>query len=377
MCAAICSRNAITVKEDDYGFLRPTINEELCVDCGACRRICPELNRVEMCFPSSCFAAAISETSFSHVYASGGVASALCRYFLQIGGIVVASCGNDIRNVCHRIIRTPDNLCWIYGSRYVQSRISPKLLEEIKIELNKGTEVLFIGTGCQTAGVKNLFSKKYSNLTLVDLVCHGVPSQRMLNDNIDYYTKLYPGFEPSSVHFREKENGIISYGWYAKINADRPKSIAVPWKKDPYMAAFLDHISLRPCCSDCRYAFSARATDITLCDFWGLGKDSRLRNRNGVSAVLINTPKGEALFKNLSDLDVEQREVGEAIRGVGRLQVPSPYNPMTNRFRLIFKENGFHKAVSETTFAKFKREQIKSNPLMAFCVSLFRRIMKR
>lgn len=375
-CATTCVHNAISVVEDELGFLRPVIDENRCVDCGACRRVCPELNRVEMRFPIACFAAAISDRSHSNDFAFGGVASTIARHFIEKGGIVVACCGNVITDIHHKIIRNIEELPNIAGSKYVQSRISPNLLLEIKNELIKGSEVLFIGAGCQTAGIKNLFSKRFNNLTIIDLVCHGVPSQKMLNDNIEYYKGLYPSLDISSIRFREKKDGIISYGWYAKTTGDKPTDIFVPWRKDAYMAAFLEHLSLRACCSLCRYAFSARATDITLCDFWGLGNDSVLKDRNGVSAVLINTEKGKTLFNSLSGLDIEQREVGEAVRGVGRLQTPSPYNPMTNTFRTLYSKEGLQKAVSVTAFAKFKRERIKSIPLLGGCLRIMARILR-
>ena len=40
-CAAICPKDAIAMKEDNEGFLYPTIDKEICIDCGACERVCP------------------------------------------------------------------------------------------------------------------------------------------------------------------------------------------------------------------------------------------------------------------------------------------------------------------------------------------------
>ena len=36
MCADLCSRNAIVMKEGPNDFVYPYINEKLCIDCGLC-----------------------------------------------------------------------------------------------------------------------------------------------------------------------------------------------------------------------------------------------------------------------------------------------------------------------------------------------------
>ena len=40
MCAAVCPKNAINISLDADGFYRPIINDELCVDCGLCTKVC-------------------------------------------------------------------------------------------------------------------------------------------------------------------------------------------------------------------------------------------------------------------------------------------------------------------------------------------------
>ena len=39
-CKAICPKNAITMKEDTEGFLYPEIDNEKCVNCGLCLKVC-------------------------------------------------------------------------------------------------------------------------------------------------------------------------------------------------------------------------------------------------------------------------------------------------------------------------------------------------
>lgn len=40
-CYAICSKNSISMVADEEGFLYPVINEELCIRCYQCIKVCP------------------------------------------------------------------------------------------------------------------------------------------------------------------------------------------------------------------------------------------------------------------------------------------------------------------------------------------------
>ena len=40
-CYAICPKSAIEMKEDEEGFEYPHINEEICVRCWMCLKVCP------------------------------------------------------------------------------------------------------------------------------------------------------------------------------------------------------------------------------------------------------------------------------------------------------------------------------------------------
>lgn len=40
-CYAICPKSAITMEPDEEGFLYPVVNEEKCVRCYQCLKVCP------------------------------------------------------------------------------------------------------------------------------------------------------------------------------------------------------------------------------------------------------------------------------------------------------------------------------------------------
>ncbi len=40
-CLSVCPKSAITMKEDEEGFLYPQIDEEKCINCNLCVKVCP------------------------------------------------------------------------------------------------------------------------------------------------------------------------------------------------------------------------------------------------------------------------------------------------------------------------------------------------
>ena len=350
-CKNACVKNAITMAPDIIGFAYPVIDANCCIDCGLCRKVCPVINKVELRYPLDCYAVAESEEKDLVTVASGGAASILSRYFINRGGVVYGCCGDDIRHVRHVRIDTILGLERIKGSKYVQSDLG-NVFSQIKDDLSLGLMVFFVGTPCQVAGLKGFLRKDYDNLYTADLVCHGVPSQQMLNDNI----KLYTAFdnEPIWVTFRHKETFFkkhISYGWRLGCRQpyeNVPRTIVRAYK-DPYMTGFLGCLTFRPNCYTCRYACVARCGDFTLADFWGLSEDAGFENGKGVSLNLINTQKGATLWKEVQSIcHFMKRELVEAVCGNGQLQRPSPQPDTYNSFRELYPKIGFKKAIDKT-----------------------------
>ena len=38
-CFNICPKQAIEMKEDEYGFIYPCINKDKCIKCGLCKKV--------------------------------------------------------------------------------------------------------------------------------------------------------------------------------------------------------------------------------------------------------------------------------------------------------------------------------------------------
>lgn len=377
----VCPHTAISMKADKYGFFYPDINQDKCVDCGLCVATCPVHHPINIVYPKECYAVICKEKDELRKVASGGMASLLSHYVLSRGGVVYGADGTDIRNVHHTRIDKDDDIDKLRGSKYVQSYMG-ETYKQVKKDLRDGRLVLYTGTPCQVAGLKAfLHNKMYANLITVDLVCHGVPSQKMLNDDIDLYTSekgdkldvvfrmkpllTYPSEGSNSIKFGMNIKSL-NYGFFLG-GAPAEKTgwkIQKPYNKDPYMIGFIGCLTFRPNCYKCRYACAARCGDFTVADFWGLSQKAGLDNTNGVSLALLNSEQAVNVWKEVSKLGTYvKRDIVEALVGNGQLQRPSSKPITYEMFRQLYPEMSFKKAIyksSKPFFKKEKKQKIKA-----------------
>ena len=368
-CMNACNAGAITMVADECGYVYPEIDGSLCVDCSLCAKVCPANVPPRQVYPLECHAVAVSDPAGLLSCASGGVATELSRYVVDAGGVVYGCSGADMRDVHHERVDTAEGLEPLKGSKYVQSRIG-MVYRSVRQDLQAGRQVLFIGTPCQVAGLYGfLRHKDYPNLLTADLVCHGVPSQKMLSDNISYYCSK-PG-EEVAVQFRRKEKASpkcdapwrIAFGWFYKTIHMRAMR-RVAYHKDPYMYGFLRALTFRRSCYGCRYACIARCADFTLGDFWGLGRNAGFNRGKGVSAVLVNTERAKDVWRSASaGCDSVGRDVVEALKGNGQLQRPSRMHRNYAEFVALYPKRGLKYAVGRCLrldFAMIALEEAKS-----------------
>lgn len=359
-CQNVCHSDSIILIEDSMGFKYPMIDTKKCKSCGLCYKICPVNSPTHKNFPSECYA--MTYPNLLQRVASGGAATAISELIISNGGVVYGCSGLDIRNVKHVRIDDISKLNSIVGSKYVQSDIS-NIYSGIISDIASGRDVLMIGTPCQIGGVYNFLRKDYPNFFTIDLVCHGVSSQRMLNDNIKYYEDKYAGMSINQVQFRKKiENKgqyKIDYGFYFQGNK-RTEIIdkSVKWYDDPFMFGFLKGVDFRECCYDCAYSYNVRGGDLTISDFWGLDQDAGFINGKGVSGVLVNTEKGQSIIrqlKNRTDVKLVERSVRESITGNGNLMCPSQKPNEYHRFVIDYPKMGLYESLHKL----MKRERLK------------------
>ncbi len=343
-CADICPVGAIRMIADGEGFLYPSVDREKCVGCGLCKSKCPSVSRAARGYDTpECYAVMADSDELRMKSSSGGVFTLLAENVIDAGGYVCGAAYEDeYRTVRQIIVSDKKGLERLRGSKYVQSESAGSYAETKKL-LDNGKSVLYSGCPCQIAGLKNFLSKEYDNLLTVDLVCHGGNSPKAYRAFLKDCAK---GRKITSVNFREKE----IYGWSTPvaINYSDGSVTRQPHDKSEWYIGFLNGITCRPYCGHCEYAGTHRVGDITLGDFWGIGKyKEQWDDRKGTSLVLINTKKGERAFKKIkSRLKLcEKAPLSHAQKFNGALRAPQAEHPGRRFFFKHLPEDGYLKSL--------------------------------
>ena len=327
MCAQICAHHAIVLRPDKEGFLRPCIDVELCNECGLCQSKCP-VNAIPSLseVPLKVFSGWSNDERIRIDSSSGGAFTEIAKLIIRQGGVVFGAAMDENVEARHIVVDKERDLALLRGSKYVQSVIGDAY-KEAKSLLLDGKTVLFSGTPCQIAGLRNFLHKDYENLYMVDLICHGVPSPRVFGD----YKKYLEGIIRERVHevkFRCKKYSWIFYNMginpHVEENGDVRYSYIGKYYSDPYIRLFLQDNILRPNCYDCQYTSIRRVSDFTIADWWGYKAECEADkdfDRKGVSLLICNTEKAVELSAKL-DMYLKERTVEEALRTNPSLRHP-------------------------------------------------------
>lgn len=310
-CMNICPKNAITMEPDQAGFLYPIINNELCIECGACQKACNYQNEHELNEPKKAFAAVNRDEKQLMLSASGGVFSAIATKILKEGGVVFGatlSFDNGYANPHHIGIDSIDDLPKLQGSKYVQSKIGDTY-RQAKRYLSVGRKVLFSGTPCQIDGLYGYLKKDYDGLITVDVICHGVPNEKMFNGYLQEERKKRAAKSITGYVFRDKRKGWGMNGRidYIRKNGSEKRDF-IPARLTSYNTFFLDGDIYRENCYSCIYAKRSRSSDLTIGDYWGIeiehpdliSKDL-FDEKKGISCILANSNKGILLCESMDE----------------------------------------------------------------------------
>lgn len=292
LCESVCSKGAVEIKTDEAGFLYPSVNEEKCISCGLCRKKCP-VNYTNVIPHKKAYAAYTTDKEIRKSSSSGGVFATLATAVLKEGGAVFGAGYDSELQVLHKSAETPEELLQLMGSKYVQSN-TRGIFKKVAAKLEEGRMVLFCGTPCQCAALRNFVGEK-ENLLIVDFLCHGVPSpviwKKYLDENFN---------SPESASFRNKRRGWQEFSMEVK---HRDGVYSGSMYNDPYLRMFqTNSIVLRMSCHDCSWKEIHHSSDITVADFWGLSKVfPDMNDDKGCSAVLLRSEKGINAFKAVQE----------------------------------------------------------------------------
>ncbi len=370
LCSNICPTNAIKIEHDEEGFYQFNIDEKKCIDCGLCVKKCPKINfktknkKEEM----KAYAAYSKNKEIVSKSTSGGIFSELALQIIKENGIVIGVSYEDDK-VKHIVIDNKKDLEKLRGSKYIQS-YTGNIFNIVKEKLKQNKKVLFSGTPCQCAAMRNMINND-DNLIIVDIVCHGVPSYKVFEKaNKDRFKE-----KVTKVIFRNKKNGWSNYN-INYYNKDKLiKSIMHSY--DEYFIGYIKNCYLMKSCYNCDFATIPRVADISLGDFWGIettDKDFFNKNQDrGISLIYTNNQKGSDLFEKIKDNIVYKEE---------QLELSYKYNPRINNgkysekmienrknffnndFDTSFKSRRYTPNLKEQIIYKIKRPLVKIKRLI-------------
>lgn len=309
-CIAFCPQKCIEVELDNGGFWYPVIKNSKCIGCDICESVCPAMGGVSKLYNIKSYAAYNKDKEVRLKSSSGGIFYSLAVEILRHGGVVFGAVWRD-NKLCHAEVLSERELKGMCGSKYLQSYIGNTYVSA-KQYLAEGKKVYFTGTPCQIAGLRRFLGKEYENLICQDIICHGVPSPKAFEVYKKDLEKRYG--EIKQIIFRDKKKGWRKYA--VSIEFISGKKIFVSHNYDRFMRGYLDNIYLRESCYDCQYKGIERVGDITLGDFWGIESVvPEYDDDAGVSIVLVNSEKGNDLFRCVFDkLNITEVDVADAIK---------------------------------------------------------------
>lgn len=352
-CYNICPKNAIKMEEDCYGNIYPIVDKNKCINCNLCQKVCPQINaKTKFNIPTKAIALYSTDSNIRKNSTSGGAATVFCKKIIEEGGVVYGA-SNLFNNESFQFIRI-DNILDLYkiqGSKYLHCYVKDSF-KKLKEDLVDGKKVLFIGTPCQVAGLKSFLMKEYNNLITIDIICHGVATQKLLFEDLKKYRISKNDFE--IITFRD-ENGYnmrIFKDYNDFCNKKYIKSIYA--NQDSYFKNFLRGNIFRDNCFSCKYAQKGRVSDITIGDFWGLDKSCEIYDdeNKGISAVIPITKAGNKLINSiLNDVIFEERSYEEVSKYNKQLNYPIKKNEKFNIYKELYPKYGFDKTMKKMNFS--------------------------
>ena len=342
-CRQICPKQCILMNEDEQGFLYPEVNQSECINCGLCEKVCPVINKKNTRFPDATYAAKNNDEEIQKMSSSGGIFFALAKRIIDDGGVVFGACFDRNWEVVHSYTETIEGLKKFQRSKYVQSRIGNSYRDVLKF-LQQGRKVLFSGTPCQIAGLNLFLRKDYGELLLkVDFACHGVPSPGVWRIYLDYIRTKVQNIELKTdsiinnessvitdINFRDKRLGWEKYGFSVHVMASnnrdgisryKDKSVQgkellfEPYKDNLYMQGFLKDLYIRPSCYSCPVKCGKSYSDITMGDFWGIGRMyPKYYQAKLYSLLLLYAPYQNKFISDIKDVTIREVSYSAAVK---------------------------------------------------------------
>lgn len=394
-CVQRCPKQCITMHEDEQGFLYPSVELDLCINCNLCEKVCPVINQAAPREPLETFAGENPDDEVRMSSSSGGIFYALAKMIIDKGGVVFGAKFNEQWEVVHDFTETLEGIKAFQGSKYVQSRIG-NTFQQAESFLKDGRKVMFTGTPCQIASLNLFLRKDYGKQLLkVDVICHGVPSPVVWREYLKYITRPKEASDAKNtfftslkgtpvitdISFRDKRLGWEKYGFSVHVAASqasgehsgsqsadkRDNNSSIPLfqlhNENPYFWAFNYAYILRPSCFACPAKSCKSGSNITIGDFWNIKKKySDIDTRRGISLIMVhNKEMSEFICKNLI---IRQTDYNTAVHCVQSIVKPAKKPTKYDKFWKFYNTDGVR--ILNSFFWKYrisKKQKFIINPV--------------
>lgn len=359
-CVYKCPVKCIRMKADRKGFLMPVINKELCVDCGKCADVCPVLHKGKRNKILAMYGGCHQNSEIVAKSSSGGAFSLFAEEILRRGGMVCGAAIGKNYHVQHELINRLELLDNLISSKYVQSDLGAVFMQ-IASALKHDYPVLFSGTPCQVAGLKNYIGEHFSdNLYTVEFICHGVPSLGIWEEYMKSLEKKCKG-ELKEINFRSKvRHGWHDFEFHFKDSSSNEYFSSV--RDDIYYNGFLENLFLRPSCYQCPFKGKESVADISIADFWGSEKyapELDEYSNAGLSLITIFSDKGKLYFSEC-EKDFIGISVGDLDAYISNTasMCPPQKNRMTEKFYRYREKYGTYSALERYGAYTFRKKLV-------------------
>lgn len=353
-CMNICPKNAIYMKQDEYGFLYPCIDDEKCIRCGKCKMVCAYQEEIRKTTIQDTYVAVAKHKDILNKSSSGGIFAAIAERVCDANGVVYG-CAMENHNgklsAEHIRIVEKSHIEKIQGSKYVQSDLKD-CFKDLKKDLEEEKFVFFSGTPCQVASLyKYLGNTQTKKLLTMDIICHGVPNAAFFAAYLAELEKKYKG---TIIDFRFRDK---SEGWGLSASVDYvDSSLEIKNKKIPsvlssYYTLFLKSSIYRESCYQCKYANCYRQSDLTAGDYWGIQSahpeylkenGGEIEEKRGVSCLLVNTTHGKEMIECFGGgLCLKKSVFDKVAKKNAQLNFPSKPNEDREKILEMYRVDGY------------------------------------
>lgn len=289
-----------------------------------CSKHCPANSEYKYKDNTVTYAAYRTDPEKQNGSSSGGVAAAFYELAIDKNWAIVGTIMDSNFKARMELSCDKQNIEQFKGSKYVQA-YPVDALNQVKSVLKEGKNVLFIGTPCECEAARSIAMDNAERLLTVDLICHGVPSYKVLRDYIKW-VEVKKKSKIQKISFRS------SWGEEMILN-DGKKMYGIGgcggihiWRHlipalSIMMLVLNAHLHVKK---------MLRSYDWR---FLGIGSEAPFHKPNRkVSVIGVNSKRGFDFLNECKSLVLEKRNWSEAVAGNSQLRAPLPKSSQYDLF---------------------------------------------